>query len=459
MFRKKNTVSVLPIDAEDSALVASINWTSLQEKVAKGDLSVRVSVTSTATPAMVAFNTVMDHYEHDIMALTHSLNQAINSSAKQNNRLHELADDSKKLSNGMQRIATAVEELSSSIEEIAGSANQLNEQIHSFEEVASTSSMKVSESASMAQNLGVVVGTLQERMGQLTGSISSITHLIQLIREIAEQTNLLALNASIEAARAGEQGRGFSVVANEVKKLSDNTQHAVSEVVNQVNTIQSDTKNTNRELGSLTQDTLKTSQISEETKTLINTMLTHISHSNEQMRQMAPAIQEHSSVFQEIAATVTELSGVTQEESDKINTSATDLFSLVTSLEEVRSRYSLYRLGFDHQEFLELALTDHLLLNWRLRAMLQGLTKLDEAKIGEHRMCRLGKWYYGEGQSIFGHHPAFIELEQHHEKIHHTAKEMIIAYKNGNRQKAESLYQVIDQEIGPMMVQVIKDIK
>jgi methyl-accepting chemotaxis protein len=143
VFRKKNTVSVLPIDAEDSALVASINWTSLQEKVAKGDLSVRVSVTSTATPAMVAFNTVMDHYEHDIMALTHSLNQAINSSAKQNNRLHELADDSKKLSNGMQRIAAAVEELSSSIEEIAGSANQLNEQIHSFEEVASTSSMKV----------------------------------------------------------------------------------------------------------------------------------------------------------------------------------------------------------------------------------------------------------------------------------------------------------------------------
>ena len=459
MFRKKNTASVLPIDAEDIALAASVNWTSLQEKVAKGDLSVRVSVTSTAPPAMAAFNAVMDHYERDIIALTNSLNQAINSSAKQNNRLHELADDSKKLSNGMQRIAAAVEELSSNIEEIAGNATQLNEQIHSVEEVASTSSMKVSESANMAQNLGVVVGTLQERMGQLTGSISSITHLIQLIREIAEQTNLLALNASIEAARAGEQGRGFSVVANEVKKLSDNTQRAVSEVVNQVNTIQSDTKNTNRELGSLTQDTHKTSQISEETKTLINTMLTHISHSNEQMRQMAPAIQEHSSVFQDIASTVTELSGVTQEESVKIHTSATDLFSLVNSLEDVRSRYSLYRLGFDHNEFLELALTDHLLLNWHLRAMLQGLTKLDEAKIGEHRLCRLGKWYYGEGQPIFGHHPAFIELEQHHEKIHHTAKEMIIAYKNDNRQKAESLYQVIDQEIGPMMVQVIKNIK
>ena len=74
-------------------------------------------------------------------------------------------------------------------------------------------------------------------------------------------------------------------------------------------------------------------------------------------------------------------------------------------------------------------------------------------------MCRLGKWYYGDGQAIFGDNPSFIELERHHEKIHQTARDMIITFKQGNRNQAEALYETIDKEIGPTMVQVIAGIK
>ncbi|WP_052306568.1 methyl-accepting chemotaxis protein [Acetivibrio clariflavus] len=101
------------------------------------------------------------------------------------------------------------------------------------EEISKSAETTKSNVIKSQQKTLVVLGETKEKLKEAIKNadvVDQINILSQTILQIASQTNLLALNAAIESAKAGEAGRGFSVVANEIKKLAEQSKNTVSKI-------------------------------------------------------------------------------------------------------------------------------------------------------------------------------------------------------------------------------------
>ncbi len=138
------------------------------------------------------------------------------------------ADAFKQLANRVERAASTIAEVS---EEVYTTAEGM-EKTHAVVQDVDSQFQRVNEHVetsgqsleALQSNMEIASGAIEETFATtkaLSNNMEQIRSFLDGITAISDQTNLLALNASIEAARAGEQGRGFSVVAEEIRKLSD----------------------------------------------------------------------------------------------------------------------------------------------------------------------------------------------------------------------------------------------
>ncbi len=103
---------------------------------------------------------------------------------------------------------------------------QIEEAVTGIEE----SFVNVQATAAQITNVLLSFSEIKKESTDLKNNADAITQIVLIVASIAKQINLLALNASIEAARAGEAGKGFTVVAEEVRKLSEETNQAVKQI-------------------------------------------------------------------------------------------------------------------------------------------------------------------------------------------------------------------------------------
>ncbi|KFN38619.1 MAG: chemotaxis protein [Sulfuricurvum sp. MLSB] len=198
-----------------------------------------------------------------------------------------------------------------------------------------------------------------ETVQALSERAQDVASILGLIKDISDQTNLLALNAAIEAARAGEHGRGFAVVADEVRKLADRTDKAISEI--------------------------------------------HISLQS--MKQDVTTIGEK---FEDIQSTISESNASIASFNSHMHTNAQMMRETFGSTEHTAERV-----------FMSLAKLDHVL--WKVNTYLSAVTRKEQFTFVDHHNCRLGKWYeQGEGAQFFKQTPSYTTLESPHSVVHNT---------------------------------------
>lgn len=178
----------------------------------------------------------------------------------------------KDIADGNDATAQAIQLQAAACSDMSSKANAMKEQmvfatsiINEMDKAVNTGTSAITTLGNRTTEVNDMGEAMSDSMENTLTKINNINKILDTIVNISEQTNLLALNASIEAARAGDAGKGFSVVAEEIRKLAEQSKAASVEIGNQIKDCISSTYETKSNLDK----TLET--IAEQNESIRNT--------------------------------------------------------------------------------------------------------------------------------------------------------------------------------------------
>jgi methyl-accepting chemotaxis protein len=302
----------------------------------------------------------------------------------------------KQLLNTSEQVAAASEELTASAEQSAQASNQVAESIgevakgaekqlemaiatnHIVEEMAkgihqvTENTSEVARSTDKTSNAAIEggkaiektvlqMGTIEKRtgdtadvIGELEDKSKQIDTIVGLISNIAAQTNLLALNAAIEAARAGDAGRGFSVVAEEVRKLAEQSAHATKDITELIVDVQAKTKTAVDFMNESKREVKMGSELVDLAGKNFNEILTMIQVVADEINEISAATEELTSGTEDVVTATGNISSETKKAAEATETISAATEQQSASMEEIASASThLAKLAADLQNEIQ----------------------------------------------------------------------------------------------------------
>ncbi len=217
------------------------------------------------------------------------------------NNINRLNEDAARVSAAMQDQAHAEEQNAQAISQMTQNTSQINELIKQAKELSNNLSESSSSGATEVNKTEAVITAVSDKSKKMI-------EVIQVIQQVASQTNLLAMNAAIEAAHAGEAGQGFSVVADEIRKLAENTQSQAKSIKDLITEI----------TGAISEGT----ESMQDTKSMFYKIQQEIATQTNVVENIAHTMEEQSTGAVEILSTTNKISQNIQDVNSLIKNQA-----------------------------------------------------------------------------------------------------------------------------------------